>query len=56
MTLKQTISADGARYVSADESFVFWNKGNGAIVQENGQDSGTYANCIVATSTGQGSL
>lgn len=44
MTLPQAISADGARYANADESFVFWNKGNGAFVQESG--STTYNNCV----------
>lgn len=34
MTLMQTLSADGARYSNDDESFVFWSKGNGAMVQE----------------------
>jgi len=39
MTLPQTISADGARYAAADGSFVFWNKGNGAMVTEGQQPS-----------------
>lgn len=45
MTLPQTISADGARYANTDESFVFWNKGNGAIVLENDQET-DYTNCV----------
>jgi len=44
MTLPQTISADGTRYANADESFVFWAKGNGAFVMESNNQ--TYANCI----------
>ncbi|MBV9159354.1 MAG: MliC family protein [Candidatus Kaiserbacteria bacterium] len=44
MTLPQTISADGGRYANADESFVFWNKGNTAFVQENGTT--TYDQCV----------
>ena len=44
MTLNQTISADGGRYANADESFVFWSRGNGAFVQEHGQK--TMAGCI----------
>jgi len=44
MTLRQTISADGARYASADESFVFWSKGDGAMVLENGAEK-DYTNC-----------
>ena len=36
-------SADGARYVNADESFVFWNIGNTATIQENNVT--TYDGC-----------
>lgn len=36
-TLHQTISASGVRYATADESFVFWNKGNTASVAEAGK-------------------
>jgi membrane-bound inhibitor of C-type lysozyme len=43
MTLPQTISADGARYANADESFVFWSKGTSAFIMENGAT--TYTNC-----------
>jgi membrane-bound inhibitor of C-type lysozyme len=46
MTLPQTISADGTRYANADESFVFWGKGNGALVLENNQQK-TYIGCIM---------
>lgn len=35
LTLFQTVSASGARYANANESFVFWNKGNTAFIQEN---------------------
>jgi membrane-bound inhibitor of C-type lysozyme len=45
MTLAQTISADGARYASADGSIVFWNKGNGVMFTEN--NKATYTNCIM---------
>lgn len=44
LSLPRAISADGARYANPDESFVFWNKGNGAFVQE--YDQTTYANCV----------
>jgi hypothetical protein len=40
MTLAQTISADGARYASADDSIVFWNVGNGATFTY-GEEDGT---------------
>lgn len=45
MTLAQTISASGIRYANADESFVFWNKGDGALVLENNQEK-SYIGCI----------
>ena len=41
--LPQTISADGTRYANKDGSFVFWNKGKGAFIQEDNQT--TYSNC-----------
>ncbi len=44
VSLPQAISADGARYANPDESFVFWNKGNGALIQEYGKT--TYINCV----------
>ena len=34
MLLLQAISASGARYANTDESFVFWNKGNTAFIEE----------------------
>ena len=43
--LSHAVSADGGRYTNGDESFVFWTKGNGAFVTENGKT--TYANCVV---------
>ena len=30
----QTISGSGARYATADDSLVFWNKGNTAFITE----------------------
>ena len=44
-SLPHALSADGARYANADESLVFWNKGDTAIIQENG--STTYDGCTV---------
>lgn len=43
--LPQTISADGNRYANADESFVFWGKGNGALVLEHNQEK-SYIGCV----------
>ena len=44
MTIPHALSADGARYANADESFVFWNKGNTAFITEQGAT--TYSDCI----------
>jgi membrane-bound inhibitor of C-type lysozyme len=35
--LDRAISASGARYANADESLVFWNKGDTAFMEENGE-------------------
>jgi len=43
--LPQTISASGARYANDDESFIFWNKGDGVLIFENGEESNNYTNC-----------
>jgi membrane-bound inhibitor of C-type lysozyme len=32
-------SASGARYANSDESFVFWNKGPTAFIEETGRQS-----------------
>lgn len=46
MILFQAISASGVRYVNQDESFVFWNKGDTAFVEENGIQ--TFSSCLVS--------
>ncbi|MDB5194589.1 MAG: Protein of unknown function periplasmic [Parcubacteria group bacterium] len=46
LTLPQTVSGSGARYANSDESFVFWNKGNTAFIEENGRT--TFAGCVAA--------
>lgn len=45
--LPQTISADGGRYANSDESFVFWSKGDGAMVLENNIEK-NYMGCVVS--------
>lgn len=45
IVLHQAISADGSRYSNEDESLVFWSKGSGAMVMENGKET-TFRNCI----------
>jgi membrane-bound inhibitor of C-type lysozyme len=52
MLLLQAISASGARYANTDESFVFWNKGNTAFIEESNKT--TFKDCI-ATGTDQAS-
>lgn len=43
--LPQTISGSGARYANADESLVFWNKGNEALIMRNNQMDLSFKNC-----------
>jgi len=45
LTLAQTLSASGVRYANADESFVFWNKGNDAIILRDNTMDLSYTNC-----------
>jgi membrane-bound inhibitor of C-type lysozyme len=45
MSLPQTMSGSGIRYANADESFVFWSKGNTAFATEGDPDKPTYADC-----------
>ncbi len=45
MELSQTVSASGIRYANEDESFVFWSKGNGALVLEDNKEI-SYVGCI----------
>lgn len=44
LTVPHAISASGARYANADESFVFWNKGDTAFITENGTT--TFSGCV----------
>jgi len=37
VSLPHAMSGSGARYANADESLVFWNKGNTAFVEEHGK-------------------
>lgn len=46
MELPQVLSASGARYATADESFVFWSKGNGVLVLENNEEK-NYIGCVL---------
>ena len=46
MSLPQAQSADGGRYATANESFVFWAVGNKAFVTEGDPNVQTYADCV----------
>lgn len=48
MVLNQAVSADGARFANADETFVFWNTGNTAFVEEGVNGTTTYSNCVAS--------
>ena len=60
MKLAQTLSADGSRYsngnpsVRGGETFVFWSKGNGALVLEDGKEK-SFIGCIVVAPEPAGS-
>jgi len=49
--LLQTISADGARYANSDESFIFWSKGDGALILENDEEK-DYVGCMILAKEG----
>jgi len=46
LALPQAMSGSGARYANADESIVFWNKGNTAFLTEGADDTMTYKDCV----------
>ena len=51
MNLPHAESASGARYANADESFVFWNKGTSAFIEEHGKT--TYDGCVTSAPNNQ---
>jgi membrane-bound inhibitor of C-type lysozyme len=46
LDLPQTLSGSGIRYANADESFVFWSKGDTAFVEEGPKQTQTYSDCV----------
>jgi membrane-bound inhibitor of C-type lysozyme len=46
MTLPQTESGSGIKYANADESVVFWSKGNTAFITEGQTQLQTFSNCV----------
>lgn len=50
LSLMQTISGSGIRYANADESLIFWSKGNTSFITEKGAGQPqTFANCIAVS-------
>lgn len=47
LSVPHAISASGARYANADETFVFWNKGNKAFITEGKEGKETFSNCVI---------
>lgn len=43
LLLPQVLSGSGARFANKNETFVFWNKGTGAFITENGTQ--TFSDC-----------
>lgn len=41
--LERVVTASGAKYASADQSFIFWTQGEDAFIQQNGNT--TYEEC-----------
>ena len=48
MSLPQTMSGSGIRYANADETFIFWSKGDTAFVTEGADEKETFSDCFVA--------
>ena len=46
MSLPQTMSGSGIRYADADESFVFWSKGDTTFATEGDPNTPTFADCL----------
>ncbi|HET8581199.1 MAG TPA: MliC family protein [Candidatus Paceibacterota bacterium] len=54
LSVPHAMSASGARYATADESFVFWNEGNTAFITEGG--SQTFEGCVKQATDASGTL
>ena len=46
ISLPQAMSGSGIRYADADESFVFWSKGDTAFATEGDPNTPTFADCL----------
>ena len=49
ISVPRAMSASGARYAQANESFVFWNKGDTAFVTEGADATTTFKNCVTTS-------
>ena len=47
LSVPHALSASGARYANADETFVFWNRGETAFITEGTSGQETYGGCVV---------
>ncbi len=47
LSVPHAISASGARYVTPNEKFVFWNKGDTAFITEGKTETETFSNCRI---------
>ena len=56
MMLPQVQAAEGIRYANADQSFIFWGKGNTAFVSEGPNQDQTYTGCIIVAPDPSGTL
>ena len=54
--LTQTVSADGGRYANEGDVFVFWSKGNGALITENSAEKDFIGCVLVATDAASSAL
>lgn len=46
LSLPQTMSGSGIRYANADETIVFWSKGDTAFVTEGADETETFSDCV----------
>lgn len=49
ISVPHAMSGSGARYANADESFVFWNKGDTAFITEGSNSAQTFSDCVLKT-------
>jgi len=50
-SIPHAVSANGARYANADETFVFWNVGDTAFVTEGASSTETFSDCVIKKAT-----